>query len=175
MRVFIAIDMPEQVKKKIKGIQEQLPEFKGKKTEEYNLHLTLKCLGEVDEERIEELKEKLNQIKMKKFKIKIDKIGVFSENVIRIIWLGVDESCKELWSLQKEIDLKLKDLYPEEKRFMGHITIARVKKVDKNEFLSKLKEMKIDIETEVGSFKLKKSVLTAEKPVYEDILSINLE
>ena len=40
MRVFIAIDLPGNVRKEIKKIQEKLPEFKGKLTEEENLHLT---------------------------------------------------------------------------------------------------------------------------------------
>jgi 2'-5' RNA ligase len=173
MRAFIAIDLPENVRDRILGVQEKLPEFKGKLTEIENIHLTLKFLGEV--ENIELVKEKLSCIKFRKFKIRINKAGVFSENLVRIVWLGVDSKCKELWELQKEIDEKLEDLFPEEKRFMGHITIARVKSLDKNSFLSKLKEIKVNIEFEVESFKVKKSVLTAEKPVYEDVLKVDLE
>ena len=172
MRVFIAIDLPENVREEIRKIQEKLPEFQGKLTEKENIHLTLKFLGEI--ESIDLINRKLGLIKFRKFKIRIDKIGVFSENFVRIVWLGVDSKCKELWGLQKEIDSKLKDLFVEERRFMGHITIARVKGLDKNRFLSKLKDIKVDIGFEVENFKLKKSVLTAEKPVYEDILKVDL-
>ncbi len=45
MRCFISIDLPEKIIQEIKKIQEELPEFIGKKTETENLHLTLKFLG----------------------------------------------------------------------------------------------------------------------------------
>ncbi|RLG16235.1 RNA 2',3'-cyclic phosphodiesterase, partial [Candidatus Pacearchaeota archaeon] len=42
MRTFISIDIPEKVRKEIIKIQNELSDFKGKKTEPENLHLTLK-------------------------------------------------------------------------------------------------------------------------------------
>ena len=173
MRVFIAIDLPRDVRKEIVRVQEKLPELKGKKTEEENLHLTLKFLGEIDEEKTELVKEKLREIKFKKFEAEIDEIGVFSEKFIRIIWLHLSGCDK----LQEEVDNKLKELFPKERRFMSHLTIARVKNVEnKKEFLVKIRKIKIDkIKFAVNSFKLKKSILTREKPVYEDILEIKLE
>ena len=165
MRTFISIDIPEEVGDKIKNIQDALPEFYGKKTEHENLHLTLKFLGEIDEQKIEEVKNKLKEIKLKKFESEIDCIGVFSEKFVRIVWLHLN-NCGEL---QKIVDDKLEDLFPLEKRFMSHLTIARVKKLkDKNEFLKKLDEIKIpEIKFNVKSFKLKKSTLTEQGPVYE--------
>ena len=177
-RCFIAIDFSEEVRKKIRKIQDMLPEFKGKKTELENIHLTLKFLGEIDEERVEEVRKRLREIKFKEFRFKINKIGVFSEKFIRIIWLGVDEQGegKKLWELQKEIDEKLKDLFEEERRFMGHITIGRVKSCDKKKFLSELKKINFEeIEVRVKKFKLKKSELRPEGPVYEIIEEYELE
>lgn len=75
MRTFIAIEIPEKIKREIEKIQNQLPEFDGKLTKRENLHLTLKFLGEVDEEKIEKVKEKLKEIKYKGFEAKLDKIG----------------------------------------------------------------------------------------------------
>ena len=157
--------MPEEVKREIKKIQEKLPGFFGKKTELENLHLTLKFLGEIDEEKIQEVKNKLSEIKFNKFESEINSIGVFSGRFIRIIWLhlkGVEE-------LQKEIDENLKGLFEPEKRFMSHLTIARIKSVrDKKLFLEKLKEIKFSkIKFNVECFKLKKSILTKEKAVYD--------
>ena len=80
-RCFISINLPEEIRKEIKKIQEQLPEFKGKKTELENLHLTLKFLGEIDEVKIEEIKEKLKEIKIEKFETEIDEAGIFSERL----------------------------------------------------------------------------------------------
>ncbi len=178
-RCFICIDFPKQIREKVKRIQDNLPEFKGKKTEIENLHLTLKFLGEIEEEKILKVKENLKKIKLKKFKIKINKIGVFSEKFIRIVWLGVDEQdeeSKKLWDLQKEIDNKLNGIFEKEKRFMGHITIARVKNIkDKKKFLDRLNEIKINVDFEVREFKLKESILKPEGPEYKDIEVYYLE
>lgn len=167
MRAFISIDIPEEVRKEIKKIQEVLPEFHGKKTELENLHLTLKFLGEVDENLIEKIKEKLKNIKLKSFEAEIDEIGVFSEKIVRIIWLHLT-NCSEL---QKQIDNTVKDLFSVEHRFMSHLTIARVKGVkEKRGFLEELEKLKIPtIKFNVNNFRLKKSVLTAEGPVYETL------
>ena len=63
--------------------------------------------------------------------------------------------------LQKEIDEKLKDLFDKEKRFMSHLTIARVKSIkDKKEFFKKIREIDIKpIKFNINNFKLKESVL----------------
>ena len=167
MRTFISIDLPEEVKKEVKKIQDKLPEFDGKKAELENLHLTLKFLGEIDDDKVEEVKERLNKIKFGKFPVAMDRIGVFSDNFVKIIWLHLN-GCNEL---QKEIDKRLKGLFEPEKRFMSHLTIARVKSVkNKKEFLEKLKRIKIPtMKFIIDKFKLKKSILNPEAPIYEDI------
>ena len=173
MRTFISIDMPEEIAREIKKIQDKLPEFFGKKTELENLHLTLKFLGEINEQKIEEVKNKLSEIKFNKFKTEIDSIGIFSEKFVRIVWLHL----KSAENLQKEIDEKLKDLFEKEKRFMSHLTIARVKSLkDKEKFLEELKMIKIPkIKFVVDKFKLKKSVLTSAGPVYETLEEYGLD
>ncbi len=175
MRTFISIELGEARKQLVK-IQKMLPEFEGKMTEMENLHLTLKFLGEVTEKEAEEVKKRLGKIDFGKFKIIIDKLGVFSESFIRIMWVGINEKCRELWELQKKIDDALKDLFEKEKRFMGHITIARVKNIkDKKKFIEKLRGIKFDnIEFEADSFKMIKSTLTPKGPVYEEVFNIPL-
>ncbi len=167
MRVFISIDIPEKVKEEIKKIQDNLPEFLGKKTEVGKLHLTLKFLGEISEEEIKEIKKRLETINFEKFKAEINSMGVFSKEFLKIIWLDI-KNCDEL---QREIDNILSDLFLKEKRFMSHLTIARVKNVEnKKDFLEKLNQIKIPkINFIVENFKLKKSLLTNQGPDYQDI------
>jgi len=164
MRAFIAVDIPEKIKREIVKIQNSLPEFKGKTTEPENLHLTLKFLGEVNQEALEKVKNKLKSIKFEQFETEIDSIGTFNA---RIVWLHMT-NCNEL---QKEIDKTLKDIFQPEERFMSHLTIARVKEIkDKKSFLKELGKTKFDkIKFEVKEFKLKESVLTKNGSIYRDI------
>lgn len=164
MRTFIAIEIPEKIKKEIVKIQDELPEFTGKKTEKENLHLTLKFLGEVDEEKLDEIKKRLKKIQLNSFETELKDIGIFSD---RIVWLNM-QNCEEL---QKEIDEKLSGLFEKEKRFMGHLTIARIKKLESGkEFTENLKKIKFAPMTfEVNSFELMKSILKRTGSVYETI------
>jgi len=167
MRCFISINISKEVKKEIEKIQGVLPDFEGKKTELENLHLTLKFLSEINEEKVEELKKRLREIKFNKFETEIDEIGVFSEKFIRIIWLHLT-GCSEL---QEIVDDKLRDLFELERRFMSHLTIARVKSIkDKKRFLAELKKIEIPkTKFQVDKFYLMKSELTNKGPNYEVI------
>ena len=167
MRIFIAVDFPENIKKEIARIQEKLPEFQGKITEKENLHLTLKFLGETDEKALGEVKKRLSEIRLKSFEAEISSIGYFSEKFLRIIWLGIS-GCNEL---QKQIDNKLEGLFGKEERFMGHLTIARIKNVKgKQKFIEELKKIKVpSMKFRINAFCLKQSVLTSEKPLYKNL------
>jgi 2'-5' RNA ligase len=172
MRAFISINISEEIRKEIKKVQDFLPEFFGKKTELENLHLTLKFLGETSIEKLEEVKKRLREIKIEKFATEIDEIGIFAPNFIRIVWLHM----KDCENLQKQIDNALKNLFEPEKRFMSHLTIARIKKLkDKEGFLQDLEKIKIEkIKFKVDKFYLMKSELTAEGPRYSVLEEYNL-
>jgi len=167
MRAFISIDIPQEAQNQIVKIQSQLPEFYGKKTETENLHLTLKFLGEIDEDKMNNVRKKLKEIKFNKFETEIDSIGVFSPKFIKIIWLHLS-NCDEL---QNEIDNKLENLFENEQRFMSHLTIARVKSIkNKNDFLKKINEIKIEpMKFGVANFRLKESVLSKKGSAYKTI------
>ena len=172
-RCFIALDLPRKVINEIKRIQKMIGKkfiFNGKFTEPENLHLTLKFLGEIDEGKIEEVKERLRGVNFSKFTARLGKVGVFSKKVPRIIWvelLGV-------YGLQKEVDRVLEGLFDVEHRFMSHITIARIKYIKKNELVEYLECMKVDGRFEVNEFFLKESELMADGPRYIDIESYRL-
>lgn len=173
MRIFIALDLPEEVKKEIIRIQELLPEFKGKKVEQENLHLTLKFLGEVSEETLNQIKERLSKIKLNKLHVRLGEIGVFTPKSVKIVWIKLLNTEK----LQEEIDRVLVPLFPKENRFMSHITIARVKGIsERKTFLEKIKSLKPKwLEFELSNFSLKNSVLSHDKPVYSELESYSLD
>ena len=178
-RCFIALEMPREAINAIENIQTLIKKqklFYGKFTEGENLHLTLKFLGEISEEKLEETKRRLNKIKFLGFEVKLGEIGFFSEKFFRIIWVKL--MGKGVYDLQKEIDNSLgnENLFIKESRFMGHITIARIKKVlDKKAFLTYIKNMKVkETKFKVTEFVLKKSELKPEGPVYTDLVRYKL-
>ena len=73
--------------------------------------------------------------------------------------------------LQPLVDNCLKGIFPLENRFMGHITIARVKNLaDKRAFLRLINTSTInEISFMVKDFYLKESILTKDRPIYKDI------
>jgi len=167
IRCFIAINIPEDSANEILKIQHKLKNniWIGKFVEKKNLHLTLKFLGELSEENTDRVKRRLSKINEKKFQAQLGKIGFFSPSFIRIIWieiLGVNE-------LQKKIDDALKNIFIEEKRFMPHLTIARVKNMkDGALFLNNLKNLPINPKKfEISEFYLVKSNLTEKGAEYE--------
>ena len=173
IRTFISVDLPKRVQKEIKKLQDELPGFEGKRTDPENLHLTLKFLGEIDEKKIKEVKNRLKKVIFKKFDTEINEIGVFSPKFVKIVWIHL-KNCNEL---QKLVDESLKDLFPKENRFMSHVTIARVKYIkNKNYFLGELDKIKIPpgLKFKVNNFELKKSTLEPDGPIYETLERYNL-
>ncbi|MFH1711460.1 MAG: RNA 2',3'-cyclic phosphodiesterase [Nanoarchaeota archaeon] len=178
MRCFIALDFTRDFRDEIERVQQELEKKKGwqgKLTERENLHLTLKFLGEIEDEKVEEVQKKLREIKMPDFSCYLGNLGVFTPSLIKIVWVHIIG--KEVLELQKKIDEKLKDLFEPEKRFMSHLTIARVKFVkDKKILLGELGKIKTqNLKFPVREFYLMKSELTEKGPIYEELEKFSLK
>ncbi len=170
MRTFIAIDLPEQLKSRIFHKFELFQKknlFRGKLVEKDNLHLTLKFLGNISDEKLSNVKEKLKKIKFEKFDCGVGKIGVFDENNIKIIW--VDLVCDKINELQENISNVLKEFPSDNKEFTTHITTARVRMVvNKEELFKELRNLHFKgMDFEVNEFLLIKSELTKQGPQYK--------
>ncbi|MGC9309263.1 MAG: RNA 2',3'-cyclic phosphodiesterase [Candidatus Nanoarchaeia archaeon] len=172
MRCFIAINLPDDVRQKVEQVQEKLAGlFKGKFTKLEHLHLTLKFLGEIDEEQVEEVKKQLGEVEQDRVEAKLDKAGVFSPKFVKIIWLKV----LGLDSLQQEIDEKLAGMFPKENRFMSHLTIARVKQVsDRQRLLEEAEKIKLQDSFIVDRFYLIESILQPDGLVYNILAEYKL-
>ena len=172
MRCFIAIDLYKGVKKEIARVQKMVePHFRGKLVEPENLHITLKFLDDIDAVTIDEVKERLSLIKFQSFDLALKKITVFKRKSIKIIWLEVDEI-----PLQKIIDDSLKGLFKRKSKFIGHITIARVKRFNNEiDFIKLLGDIEVNkLKIDVTEFCLKSSMLTKSGAIYKDIQTYDL-
>ena len=177
-RCFICLELSRECIDYIEEIQNIIRKknlFYGKLTEPENLHLTLKFLGEIPEDKIEEVKTRLKTIKTGSFIVSLGELGLFSSKIQTILWNKLNG--KGIFDLQLEIDRVLEGLFPEEKRFMSHLTIARIKKIsDMKIFKEYISGMKIKkIKFAIGEFVFKKSELKPEGPIYSDIERYKLE
>ncbi len=181
MRLFIAVEIPEENKNYIKSIQEEIKTESAKLSFVEEFHITLKFLGEVDENKVEKIKSSLENIEFEKFNSFInDKIGFFpSEKNPRVVWLDIlpEEHFSELKST---IDVVLKGLFKPDGKFKAHLTLARIKFVkNKKEFNEKVKHLKnLSFEKKqflTGGIKLVKSTLSRTGPEYEDVFVKNLK
>ena len=173
MRVFLALELNEEAKNELMRIADLIKKeglFEGNFVEKENLHLTLRFFGEKTDKEIEEIKEKLNLLKFDKFEVNLGEVGYFSPKFIRVLWVSLVS--EKLNDLAREIE----GLFGKE-RFSSHVTIARIKLVkDKKKFIDMLKS--IDVKQRrftVDKIVLKKSILTRQGPVYEDIINIPLQ
>lgn len=173
MRLFIAIDFNELKDYFIK-LQKLLPK-NAKLSLTRTFHITLKFLGEVQPDKVENMIDALKKIKFEPFSVFLDSIGIFpSENYIRVVWAGINPEEKVL-ELQKNIDEALKPMFKKEKDFKAHITLARVKyPEDKKSFVQQIKNIEVENKKiEVKDFRLIKSTLTPKGPIYEDLKIFN--
>jgi len=126
-RLFVAIDLPEDVKNMVADIGRELPGARRVPREQ--LHLTLRFIGEVDEETFKAVRSALSEIKDVSFSLKLRGVGHFPPGRHpRVLWVGLEGSAP-LLELQKGVELALGRAYipPEERKFSPHLTLARLK------------------------------------------------
>ena len=75
-RIFIAINLPENIKNKLLSYQEKWPELPVRWTKKENLHITLEFLGYLADEELIELFQKTKEMVSEKesFSIRLNKI-----------------------------------------------------------------------------------------------------
>jgi len=157
MRAFIAIDIPQIIKEKMSSLQQELKKSGAdiRWTKAMGIHLTLKFLGEVKEEKAKEI---IDQLKahipsFDSLKINLRRLGGFPNlNRPRVIWLGVETIGAGLKQLQREIERSLQSLGfpPESRDFKPHLTLGRVKSFRGQALLLEMIKEKADIE--LGEF-----------------------
>lgn len=173
MRLFVAIDL-KKYKDYFKNIQNKIPKEHAVLRFTDSFHLTLKFLGEIKEEKIPKIKKQLNNITFESFKATLSKIGFFPKpEFIRVIWVGFKQK-KKLTKLQNLVDNTLSTSLETEKKFHPHVTLARVKNVkNKQKFQDIIHKIEAPEKTvEIENFKLLKSTLTPNGPIYETIATI---
>ena len=176
IRTFIAVELPEKFIPEIERIGSLLKMPGVKLVDRGLVHITMKFLGDIHENKVELIASALSQIKCKSFEAAIKGIGVFPKpSYVRVVWLGAEGDFDALYS---EIEMALSRFrFKKEGDFTPHATIARVKQpVNNIELTEKIKRI---VDADLGTFtvssiSMKKSTLTPRGPTYETLKEIKL-
>lgn len=163
MRLFVAFRVPSAP---LLLLQEKLI-FEGVKLT-HDFHCTLKFLGEVPEEKISKIIERLHTISFSAFPAHFSDVGVFPAlNNPRVVWVGLEPG-KQIVALQQQIEHVLEGMFSPGEQFVPHVTLGRAKFLRERErFREVIHTLKIrQEEFSVDSFVLLRSELKGTGPEY---------
>jgi 2'-5' RNA ligase len=130
MRVFIAIDLPNEIRKALSDVQRELRRVTNtcRWVAPEAIHITLRFIGEVPEKRVDEIHDALTGFTWKPFNILVRGVGFFpGTRSPRVFWAGMEAPTMK--ELTERLDTRIEQLgFEREKRaFRPHITLARAK------------------------------------------------
>jgi 2'-5' RNA ligase len=184
IRTFIAIKLPESIIISIREIQEYIRTngFNLRWVRPENIHLTLKFLGDIKEDGIENVTTAIyDSVKTYvPMSLCAKGVGVFPGiKRPRVVWVGVSGQIESLVGLQKRLEEALEVLgFEKEKRpFSGHLTLGRIKgRIDPKRFGDVLKKY-VGFTSETfyaDKVILYKSELKPTGAVYTEIVNVPL-
>lgn len=191
MRVFISVELPDEIKKKVAEATAPLKEIESgiKWVEDRNLHITLKFLGWVEDRKIDNMISLTEESAQGtgSFKLKFAGLGTFpGGGSPRVVWIGITEGGEKLKLIAEKLENNFSSagFRSEEREFSAHLTIGRVKDLPAGRHgkkgVDKVVE-KMDIlknksfgEMAVKHISIMKSALSPKGPVYEKIKEVKL-
>lgn len=137
MRCFIAVDIDEETRRALGDLQRKLQSRVDVKRSDVkwvnpkNIHLTLKFLGEIKDEKVVEICNIVKDaaVRHESFELDIESVGRFGGRSARVLWVGAGRGGENLLELQKDIEKSLASAgWPQETReFTGHLTLCRIR------------------------------------------------
>ena len=174
-RLFVGIPLSFELKQKLKPLLEKLslPGINPVSIE--NLHLTLKFLGEVEENKIPEIEKILEEISLRTppFRVELRGLGEFpDEENPSVLWAGVEDGV--IIDLMKLADQKLDYLRANDHRQeIPHLTLARIKGSADLKLLKQIFLKNKDLEFgfwDIDKIHLYEAKLTPNGPIYRSVL-----
>ena len=177
IRLFSCIWVPDNLIEEIEAFLSKLKDtgIKAKFVERENFHVTVNFLGDVNENKLDEIKIKMDNClsNLREFHVKVEGLKLIpNENYVRVIGVKVNSS-----DLENLIGCVVKGLGGSFHK-KSKLTLCRVKavpnKVKLREFIKRNCDMRIG-EFHVNKISLVKSTLTKSGPVYETIHETELK
>ena len=194
-RIFIAINLPENIKKELISYQEKWPELPVRWTRKDNLHITLAFIGSVNDEEIPGILKAARETaeRHEPFSITLNKIcyGPPKKMPPRMVW--VEGACPDLVEgrkidklsyLQKDLENSLFSapikisLEPEKRPYTSHLTLGRIKEWEFKKIEPEERpevETDINLDFDVDSIEVMESELKRAGPEYIVLESLPLK
>lgn len=127
MRLFVAIDFPDDIKDQVGTLKAEIPTARWVNRDQ--MHLTLFFIGET--ERIQAVRDALAGVKAAPFDLTLSGVGRFppgDRKPPRVLWVGIDPQ-PALNHLQVNVNAALTAIgfQTEDRPFSPHLTLARLK------------------------------------------------
>lgn len=184
-RLFLSVEIPKKIEEALKTLEDAL-----KKTacdahwiKPTNIHLTLKFLGAVEEEKIAPITKAIISTfsSTQSLSVTLGKLGGFpSLNTLHILWAGINDPNKEITKLVNGVENTLSRLgFKEEKKeFQAHLTLARLRSaLNKPQLIEKIQEINKTLQPQnflINNITLFESHLTPQGSVYSKIHQVKL-
>jgi 2'-5' RNA ligase len=98
-----------------------------------NLHLTIRFIGSVEREVVDDVAGRLGELDLRGFEIELGDIGVFKRGRrVRVVWIGLRAGGEEAVALAGHVEAECRraGLPPESRPFQPHLTLARARDRD---------------------------------------------
>jgi|TARA_R100000049_G_scaffold5031_1_gene12939 2'-5' RNA ligase len=125
-RLFVALRPPPDIRDPLIDTMEGVEGARWQSDEQ--LHLTLRFVGEADTAQANDLVSALEAVRAPRFTLQLRGLGTFErKGRTRALWAKVDES-EPLAILHRRVEraCRAAGLAPETRKFVPHVTIARV-------------------------------------------------
>jgi 2'-5' RNA ligase len=126
MRLFVALDLPWEVKEELSELSCNIPGARWVPTD--NFHLTLRFIGQASRLQAEEIDLALATLRGRSFAFSLSGLGWFEKaGRVNSLWVGVERNA-DLARLQSKVETALHrvGLAPDRRRFTPHVTLARM-------------------------------------------------
>ncbi|MCX6672355.1 MAG: RNA 2',3'-cyclic phosphodiesterase [Methanothrix sp.] len=178
MRCFVAVELPLSMREEIGRLQSGIATDGLRLVRAELVHVTMKFLGDVPQEKVGAVAGALCRVKAAPFPAGVKGMGAFPGRTVRVVWLGLTGDFQELY---RKIEEALSPLgfAPEARGFSPHVTLGRVARPDAEMNHRLCARIANFAALDLGSFTvdrfyLKKSTLTSGGPIYEDLAGFPL-
>lgn len=181
IRLFVSVKIPFEVKENLIRICKQIAPNPEKYRWETSakIHLTIKFIGEVEENLVKDIDHELNFVeKFESLDFLVKRFGFFFRaNEPKILWVGL-ETQESIYNLAEELNQRLSkfSIPVEKRRFKPHLTMLRIKNNPGSDFINKFKNYSFDnFNFTSREITLVKSRLSKTGAHYIDIKKYNLK